>query len=129
MQHRHPHQRAHTRREPPKRLGADRTLALELDVCAAYRIPHSEFLRWSADDRDKAIWHHLWKRQTCPNCDTRRDEWDESRGGHRHAYAGEKRRCRGCEVKAATQASIVPEDGEGVYVVLVPNEEVRRANA
>lgn len=105
-------------------MGADRGLALELDVCASYGIPHSVFLSWSDDDRDKATWHHIWKRQECGGCGTRAEEWDETRGGHRHAYIAEPRRCRGCEVKAGAQKSVTPDDGEGVHIVLLKNEEV-----
>ncbi|MEV1245082.1 hypothetical protein [Nonomuraea sp. NPDC049750] len=110
-------------------MGADRGLALELDVCAAYRIPHSEFLRWDADDRDKAIWHHIWRQEECQHCRTRDEEWDESRGGYRYAYVAEKRRCRGCEVKEAAQETVTAEDGRGVYVAMIRNEEVAGADA
>ncbi|HEY9375045.1 hypothetical protein [Streptomyces sp.] len=105
-------------------MGADRTLALELDVCAEYRIPHSAFLAWDQDDRDKAIWHWIWKRQECGTCGTREEEWDESRGGHRWAYVAEKRRCRGCEVREAAEETRTAEDGRGVHIVMIRNEEV-----
>ncbi|MGR6922547.1 hypothetical protein ACU635_50550 [[Actinomadura] parvosata] len=107
-------------------MGADGGLLLELDVCAEYRIPHSVFLSWSDEDRDKAIWHHIWRRQTCKSCGTRPDEWDESRGGHRYAYVAEPRRCRGCEVKEAAHASLVGDEGRGVHIVMLRNEEVAR---
>lgn len=110
-------------------MGADRGLALELDVCAAYGIRHSEFLSWDDDDRDKAIWHHIWQRQTCRTCGTREEEWDESRGGHRYAYVAEKRRCRGCEMREAAQETVTPEDGRGVHIVMLRNEEVAGADA
>lgn len=95
-------------------------------VCSHYRLPHSEFLRWSSDDRDKAIWQYIRERQACQACGTRRDEWDETRGGHRYAYAAEKTRCRGCELIEAARATVTDEDGKGVHVSLVPNhgEEV-----
>ena len=110
-------------------MGADGGLRLELDVCAEYRIPHSQFLSWSDADRDKAIWHHIWKQQECKSCGTRDEEWDEKRGGDRNAYVGEKRRCRGCEVRERTQDTVTSEDGRGVYVTLIPNEEVHRADS
>lgn len=110
-------------------MGADRGLLLELDVCAAYRIPHSVFLSWPDDDRDKALWHHRWQRETCRTCGTREAEWDEKQGGDRNAYVGEKRRCRGCEVKERTQETVTAEDGRGVHIVLIPNEEVARGDA
>ncbi|MEO3875524.1 hypothetical protein ABGB18_42655 [Nonomuraea sp. B12E4] len=110
-------------------MGADRGLLLELDVCAEYRIPHSAFLSWDQDDRDKALWHHIWRRQECPNCRTREEEWDESRGGYRYAYVPEKARCRGCEVKEQAQETVTSEDGRGVYITLIKNEEVAGGDA
>jgi hypothetical protein len=57
---------------------------------------------------------------TCPNCDTRADEWDERVGGDRHAYVAASERCRGCEVKQAGDASLKGDEGRGVYVTLKP---------
>ncbi|HEY9354609.1 MAG TPA: hypothetical protein VIP28_15210 [Nocardioides sp.] len=67
-----------------------------MDVCEAYDIRHSEFLRWDADDRDKAIWHEIHKRQRCPSCGTRPDEWDPEKGGRPDAYRAVVHRCPGC---------------------------------
>jgi nitrous oxide reductase accessory protein NosL len=86
------------------------------------------FLSWPEDDRAKATWHHIWRRQECQHCGTREEEWDEAQGGHRHAYAAEPRRCRGCEVKEAAQQTVTPEHGRGVYITLIRNEEVARGN-
>jgi hypothetical protein len=95
-------------------------------VCALYRIPHSAFLGWSDDDRNKAIWQHIRERQRCPNCRTRAEEWDERRGGHRHAYIPVEARCRGCELKQGKEASMAGEDlGRGVYVELKSREAIR----
>lgn len=102
-------------------MDADPGLALELAVCSHYRIPHSEFLSWSPDDRDKAIWQHIRERQACQACGTRPDEWDEERGGHRYAYAAEPKRCRGCELIEAARGSVTDKDGRGIRIVLVPN--------
>lgn len=82
------------------------------------------FLAWDQDDRDKALWHHIWRRQECGACSTREEEWDEARGGHRHAYVAEPRRCRGCEVKDAARSSLDGTEGRGVRIVLIRNEEV-----
>lgn len=92
-------------------------MALELAVCHAYRIPHSAFLKWSADDRDKAIWQYVRTQSTCSKCGTRPEEWDESRGGDRHAYHAVEKRCRGCEEIQAKQESLSG-DGRGIYVGL-----------
>ena len=102
-----------------KRIGADPQLAIELAVCADYKIRHSEFLGWSQLDRDKAIWHLMQQREACPSCGTRPDEWDPEKGGHRRAYIARKRRCYGCEAKQQVEASIDPEkEGRGVHVML-----------
>lgn len=103
-------------------MDADTQLDLELEVCELYGVRHSEFLSWSADDRDKALWRRIRARQTCPTCGTRHAEWDERVGGDRHAYHGEKYRCRGCEVLEEVRSSITSEDGKGVYPVLKPRE-------
>ncbi|MBO4272380.1 hypothetical protein [Microbispora triticiradicis] len=85
-------------------------------------MPHSEFLRWDRDDRDKALALHLRKQSTCPHCGTRREEWDERRGGDRNAYTPDVDRCRGCEVMQGYDASLTKEDrqelGRGIYIVL-----------
>lgn len=95
-------------------------------VCHHYRIRHSEFLSWDADDRDKAVWHYVRERQTCRSCGTRPEEWDPARGGHHHAYVAESERCRGCEVRQAAEASLTGEEGRGVHVVLTRNQEAAR---
>jgi len=63
-------------------------------------IPHSVFLGWDVDDRNKALWWTIHQRQRCPNCGTMPDEWNEAQGGDLHAYAAEPLTCRGCEVAA-----------------------------
>lgn len=112
-----------------KRLDADGQLALEMAVCAEYRIPHSHFLgrrlRWTADDRDKAIWFLRRQREACGECGTRAEEWDESRGGHRHAYKYEFEHCRGCEVRKAGEAALESNRKhypKGTYVALRPRK-------
>lgn len=91
-------------------------------MCELYGIRHSEFLSWSDDDRDKALWRRIRARQACPNCGTRREEWDESRGGDRNAYIAEPERCRGCELKEAARASLTGGEGRGVHIALKRRE-------
>ncbi|GAA4221553.1 hypothetical protein GCM10023075_10550 [Streptosporangium album] len=111
--------------DAPKRLDADSGLTVELAVCHHYRIRHSEFLAWSDEDRDKAIWQHIRVRQACGSCGTRPQEWDETRGGDRNAYVAEPERCRGCELKEAAQDSLTGDEGRGVRIVLTrPLKEV-----
>ncbi|GIH76135.1 hypothetical protein [Planobispora longispora] len=89
-------------------------------MCADYRIPHSEFLRWSDSDRDKAIWQHIRARQTCPNCGTRAEEWDPRCGGHPGAYVPDVHRCEGCYQLADAGKDLPP----GSYARLKLNPEV-----
>jgi hypothetical protein len=79
---------------------SDPTLKLELDYCVPKGVPHSVFLGWDVDDRNKALWWVIHDRQRCPNCGTRPDEWNEAQGGDLHAYVAEPAHCRGCEVAA-----------------------------
>lgn len=96
-----------------------------MSVCAAYRIPHSQFLAWLDEDRDKAIWQHIRERQTCRQCGTRPQEWDPAQGGDRNAYVAEPERCRGCEVNQAAAASLTGDEGRGVRIVFTrPPKEV-----
>jgi hypothetical protein len=96
-------------------------------VCRAYRLPHSAFLGWSKDDRDKAIWELARSREVCHGCGTREAEWLPSAGGSRHAYRAEEHICPGCEVlefyreKTAKQKAQV----KGAHIRLV-RTRVRR---
>lgn len=78
----------------------DPTVKLELDYCVPRGIPHSTFLTWDRDDRDKALWWLIHQRQACSSCGTRPDAWDEANGGDRNAYVAEPHFCRGCQVAA-----------------------------
>jgi hypothetical protein len=106
----------------PKRVKADPQLQIELEVCHDYKIPHSEFLSWSQDDRDKAIWMHVRNKQTCGRCGTRAEEWDPEQGGHRHAYLAQADVCRGCQALEARENAMTDEQrGAGVHIVLRRN--------
>lgn len=95
-------------------------------VCANYGIPHSKFVAWSQDDRDKALWWEIHSREACPECGTRADEWDPNLGGHDYAYRPELHKCWGCARKADAQQRVKDEDARtGVRVVLVRNTEAR----
>jgi len=99
-----------------------------MPVCVAYRIPHSEFLTWSALDRDKAIWWQVRTSRTCPQCGTRAEEWDESQGGDLHAYTSTVAHCRGCEVRGQMQEQFekAPKGSyrRGSYVTMIRNPGV-----
>src|SRR5690606_30445805 len=115
----------------PKRLDADPGLAVEVAVAAAYGIPHSVFLSWDADDRDKAIWHYLRERDRCGSCGTRRAEWDESQGGYRRADVADLVRGAGDEQVRRGLAELAFDRNHGmlgrrVHVVLRPIRAFRQ---
>lgn len=88
-----------------------------MTIAEHYRIRHSEFLEWDQLDRDKAIWWHVRKSETCAGCGTREVEWDPDQGGDRLAYGTDIRQCRGCAIKQAAEASSAFQDGgHGLYV-------------
>ena len=97
---------------------------MEMAVRADYKIRHSEFLKWSADDRDKAIAQHVRSRTACDRCGTRAEEWDEERGGHRRAYYAVETRCLGCEQIEAKRDSLPSDIGRGIRIALRRNEGV-----
>lgn len=94
-------------------------------MCAEYHMFHSEFLARSASDRDKSIWWHVRKRQACPSCGTRPEEWDPDKGGYRHAYRAEALQCDGCQRRERAEQDLARSKNPppGMHVVLVKNEE------
>jgi hypothetical protein len=117
-------------REHPGRLKADPELEIELGVCHHYRIPHSEFLSWSDDDRAKAIWTYIRERTTCSQCGTRAEEWDPAKGGHRRAYIATVETCRGCQAMKTRENGLTDQQrAGGNHVVLRKNPEVKRGES
>lgn len=69
------------------------------------------------------MWQFVRELETCRGCGTRRDEWLESAGGHRHAHRWELDRCPGCEqLEYGREALEGKKVGKGVSVRLVRNE-------
>ncbi|WP_062441252.1 hypothetical protein [Herbidospora daliensis] len=85
-------------------------------------MPHSEFLKWSQDDRDKAIWQMVRSRQRCSGCGTRADEWDPDKGGRTDAYYAEITQCRGCAQIGALSKGLTDES-YGARVALIPHDD------
>ncbi|BBG01554.1 MULTISPECIES: hypothetical protein [Pseudonocardia] len=76
-----------------------------MDVCEIYQVPHSQFLSWDPDDRDKAVMHQVRKQERCPSCGTHPDDWDPEVGGSVDAYTAKRVHCRGCqETEKANEA-------------------------
>lgn len=92
-----------------------------MDYCGPIGLPHSEFLAWDRDDRDKAIVWQIRRNQACPSCGTREDEWDPALGGRDDAYRAELRKCWGCDARAAAEKNIRESMGAGVSVTLIRN--------
>lgn len=90
-----------------------------MTLCAEYKIPHSVFLSWDAEDRAKAIAFMYAKSEECVMCGTSSYEWNEDR----FAYVAEIHHCRGCEIKKALQENAT---GDGMTVELVKNTEERK---
>lgn len=64
------------------------------------------------------------KRQACPGCGTRPEEWDPDRGGHRHAYRAETLQCEGCLKRERAEQALAKEKNPppGMHVTLVRND-------
>jgi hypothetical protein len=97
-----------------------------MQYCAPQGIPHSQFLAWAAEDRDKALWWLIHDRQTCKQCGTRPDEWDPDLGGSKDAYRWRvEPKCPGCAVlEVGEKRRDMAKDGrypKDAHVVLVPN--------
>ncbi len=51
-----------------------------MDYCLPLGIPHSEFLRWSDEDRRKALEWQADKKDHCGSCGQRRSDWLDENG-------------------------------------------------
>ena len=69
-----------------------------MEYCSPLGIPHSKFLEWSDEDRDKAISYMLWKKKFCSRCGTDPDEWldPDRRASEPPPYEATTRLCLGC---------------------------------
>ena len=99
----------------------------ELELCARWGIPHSQFLgvsagRWTERDREKALAYRDYENSLCASCRTRPEDWDHGHDGEEDAYAVTVQRCVGCQVIADKQAELGREDTDthGVKVGLIP---------
>lgn len=108
-----------------KRLDADPQALLELRVGKEYNRSHSEFLAWSTDDRDKAIWLFLRERKECPRCGTRDEEWYDDDGNRQQAYVPDLVECEGCVVveRGTREFEVELREFPGTHVGLARKEE------
>ncbi len=70
---------------------------------------------WLISDRMKVIAVEIEKRQRCPVCHVRYDDWDHDA----HAYVAEEFRCKGCETLDWAKDSWKEEQPKGLYFRLV----------
>lgn len=78
-----------------ERLRADHQFLAEMALCDEYKIPHSVFLGWSAEDRSKALAYRYEKAERCTMCGTASWEWEENP----RAYMVEEHHCMGCYIR------------------------------
>lgn len=73
----------------------------------------------------------LWQRTHCVNCGTTEDEWNEKKGGSRHAYIPQIYVCQGCQTGGdALDAAIqsrhsAKKTTAGVQVRLIPADDLK----
>ena len=98
-------------------------------MAAAYRVPHSQFLGWDRDDRDKAIAHHLQERSRCTGCGLTRDQQDEAREqdraerGRWGTYVGWPVTCPGCRARAQVGSALTEKESVGRHIHLYRRED------
>lgn len=110
------------------RLRYDGLFQAELTFCNSHGIPHSEFLEWDPDDRQKAIAFLLEEGSRCGMCGTADWEWvkEDEDGVEKpyRAYQPVGHFCMGCYLR-----SVASEDSNepGVTVKLVQSTSVEAA--
>lgn len=73
----------------------------------------------------------LWQRTHCVNCGTTEDEWNEKKGGSRHAYIPQIYVCQGCQAGGdALDAAVQNHHSRkkttaGVKVRLIPQDDLK----
>lgn len=78
---------------------------------------------WTAEDRNKVLARIIEKRLQCPDCGTRRDEFDPKKGGHWQAYQATTDQCHGCRISEEAYLSATKNnDQRGIKVRLEPTK-------
>ena len=93
-----------------------------MSFCNDNGIPHSEFLGWDKDDRDKVLAALMEKSLFCSLCGTAEWEWDENR----HAYQPVEHFCMGCYMKESASEDAGKMKGTSVELVPTTEELLRR---
>lgn len=93
-----------------------------MTFCNEQAMPHSEFLSWDQDDRDKAVAQMMEKSGYCSLCGTAEWEWEENP----HAYTPEERVCRGCYMKESASEDAGSMHGTSIELVPATPEVLER---
>lgn len=94
---------------------------MEMSFCTERGIPHSEFLSWSIEDREKTMAFLLEQSLTCMMCGTAEWQWEENK----FAFMPVENWCKGCYLKSVSseEAGTAP----GTTIALVPTTPERLA--
>lgn len=95
----------------------DPQLRAELRYCAPAGIPHSTFLEWDADDRDKALAWLAVDDDKCPGCSNPLSE--STSFENRTDWQVEVVTCHACKHRAAKS----DQQGDGDYLVVTPRSD------
>ncbi len=77
---------------------------------------------WLQSDRNKVLAVEIEKRERCPICRVRYDDWDHDP----QAYVAEEFRCKGCETLDWAKDSWKEEQPKGLYFQLVKPGQAER---
>lgn len=92
-----------------------------MNFCNAHGIPHSKFLEWDEDDRNKALAYLFEEGTKCGMCGTAEWEWEQEdeRGIVRpvRAYEPTGHFCMGCYLKSIVGEETGNEPGMSVRLV------------
>jgi hypothetical protein len=94
---------------------------MEMEYCAPLGIPHSQFLRWSTDDQDKAMAYEVYKRTVCHKCGTIPEDWIDHETGRElddPPFEPVTRYCQGCATMEDAREEI-PADRRSLITVFL----------
>lgn len=97
----------------------------EMDYCGPRGIPWTTFHTWDQASRDAALLWQKLQNETCSQCGTHPDDWDEDAGGHPRAWVATVHSCKGCAVTDSGQKRLEEKLGPGDRVGLKRQVERR----
>ncbi len=86
--------------------------------CGPLGLPHSVFLTWDDDDRDKAVAYTRAMHHICKGCGTRPEEWE----ANPNAYIGDIYKCEGCVRLEGERENAAESTEKGLHVRLLPEK-------